>query len=75
LNPHLPGAYSNRGLALLKIGELQRAIDDFNNALAADPKDALSMYNRGVAKQKMGNQLAGDIDVALARGMDSNVGK
>ena len=41
----------------------------------ADPRDALSMYNRGVAKQKMGNQLAGDIDVALARGMDPNVGK
>ena len=33
------------------------------------------MYNRGVAKQKMGDRVGGDVDVINARAIDPNVGK
>ncbi len=59
---------------MLKIGELARAIDDFDNAVRADSKDAVSLYNRGVAKQRQGSPTAGDIDIAAARAIDPKVG-
>jgi Flp pilus assembly protein TadD len=66
---------SNRGLALLKAGQYQRAIGDFSDALLRDPKDALSLYNRGVAKQKSGDEAGASVDIGLARQLDPKVGQ
>ena len=75
LSPGFPELFANRGLAYVKTGQPALAIDDFSAALAKNPKDALSMYNRGVAKQVMGDQTGADVDMASARQLDPNVGK
>jgi Flp pilus assembly protein TadD len=59
----------------VKAGQFARAVADFDQALVGNPKDALSLYNRGVAKQKMGNSVGGDIDVINARQIDPSVGR
>jgi Flp pilus assembly protein TadD len=59
----------------VKAGQFARAIADFNVALAKNPKDALSLYNRGVAKQGTGDKIGGDIDAINARAIDPNVAK
>jgi len=41
--------YNNRGLTYLKMGNYQRAIEDFNHALKLNPSDGLIYNNRGVA--------------------------
>jgi protein O-mannosyl-transferase len=61
---HDPGkfsrAYNNRGVAYVKEGLTEQAIDDFNRAIAMDPSYDEAFYGRGTAYDKMG-----DFDRAL----------
>jgi protein O-mannosyl-transferase len=50
-----PKAYNNRGVALVKEGMPERAIDDFNTAIALDPSYDEAFYGRGTAYDKMNN--------------------
>jgi len=75
LDPSLPDLFANRGLSYVKTGQYARAIADLDKALASNPRDASSLYNRGVAKQQAGDRPGGDADVSRARTMDPNVGK
>jgi Flp pilus assembly protein TadD len=59
----------------MKMGQFPLAIADFSAALSKNPKDAHSMYNRGAAKQIMGDQAGADADIAGARSLDPDVGK
>src|SRR5208283_3129754 len=53
--------YFNRGVAWLDKGEYDKAISDFNQALAINPKCGPTYYNRGTAwKEK------GEYDKAIA---------
>ena len=54
---------------------LEKYLPAVVTALAGNPKDATSLYNRGVAKQKAGDAVGGDVDVIAARAIDPNVGK
>jgi len=48
IKPTYVGAFHNRALAWLKLGDIQRAKDDFNSALAIDPqydKSAIELDN------------------------------
>ncbi len=61
-------AYSNRGLAYGDKGEYDRAITDYDKAIALNPEDAVAYYNRGVAYEELGNkqQAATDYQKALS---------
>ena len=54
-------AYFNRGLAYGKKGEVDRAIADFDKAIALNPDYAAAYYNRGTAYG-----MKGDYDRAIA---------
>jgi tetratricopeptide (TPR) repeat protein len=54
-------AYNNRGVAYKAKGDLNRAIADYNQAIALDPKYAVAYYNRGVMYNDKG-----DLDRAIA---------
>jgi len=54
-------AYTNRGLAYYDKGEVERAIADFDKAIALNPKDAIAYTNRGLAYSEKG-----DYDSAIA---------
>ena len=58
----------SRGMVHLRRGELDKAIADYDAALALNPKLAWSLYGRGLAKQRTGQQAEGqkDINAALA---------
>jgi Flp pilus assembly protein TadD len=45
----------NRGLAWLRLGQLDRALQDTNDALALAPSDAVAYNNRGVIHRELGN--------------------
>jgi hypothetical protein len=40
-----------------------------------DSKEAWGLYNRGLAKQRKGDQRGGGADIAKARQLDPSVGK
>jgi Flp pilus assembly protein TadD len=70
----LPDLFANRGLSYVKTGQYARAIADLDKALTNNPRDASSLYNRGIAKQQAGDRQGGEADVARARSMDPNIG-
>jgi tetratricopeptide (TPR) repeat protein/predicted aspartyl protease len=58
----------SRGLAHLRLGDLDKAIADYDGALAIEPKLASSLYGRGLAELKQGktNQANADMTAATA---------
>ena len=58
----------SRGLVHLRMGAYDKAIADYDAALALQPMEAWSLYGRGLAKQKLGQQADAqkDIDAATA---------
>jgi tetratricopeptide (TPR) repeat protein/uncharacterized protein YhhL (DUF1145 family) len=57
----VPLAYTNRGLAFMNMGRLERAIEDYDQVIALDANDYKAYANRGVAFDKLGQ-----LDKALA---------
>lgn len=60
------GSYlGSRGLVNLRLGKFDRAIADFNAALKLAPKDAWSLYGRGLARRHKNDPKAqNDLDAA-----------
>ena len=67
-------AYSNRGSAYINIGEYDKAIADFNRAIAIDSNYAVDYNDRGAAKAYKGdyNGAIADYDHAIAIDSDSD---
>ena len=57
----------NRGLALVRRGRTQPAIEDFDAALKQDPFFALALYQRGLAYQTLGQSIRAEDDIRRAR--------
>ena len=51
-NPTYPKPFNNRGVANLKKGEYDRAIENLNQAIKLDPDYASAFANRAEAYQK-----------------------
>jgi tetratricopeptide (TPR) repeat protein len=49
LDPHDDGAFVNRGIAYRRIGDLERAIKDYDEAIRLNPRAADAFNNRGNA--------------------------
>ncbi|MGP8119438.1 MAG: tetratricopeptide repeat protein [Xanthobacteraceae bacterium] len=66
-------AVNSRGLVEFRSGAYDKAIEDFSAALAQDPKDADSLYPRGVAKLWAGDRSGGAADIAAAKTINPEV--
>jgi tetratricopeptide (TPR) repeat protein len=66
--------YDSRGLIYLKMGQFDRAIDDYSSALKLDLKLASALYGRGLAKLKQGEQGSGETDIAAAKTIQPDIG-
>jgi protein O-mannosyl-transferase len=64
----LPFAYDNRGIAFAKLGQLDRALDDYNTAIALDPSSTDAYNNRGLSLDEMGlrEKARADFEKAIA---------
>src|SRR5438067_481060 len=49
----------SRGFTHLRLGEFDQAIADYNAVLTLNPKKGMSLYGRGLAKQKKGDKTGG----------------
>ena len=64
-----PDALNSRANAYLKLGQFQRAIQDYDAALRRDGRFAPALYARGVSKLKMGDA-KGDADITAAKAIN-----
>jgi tetratricopeptide (TPR) repeat protein/predicted aspartyl protease len=66
-------ALDSRGLVHLRRGEYDRAVADYNAALAINPKIAWSYYGRGLAELKTGETAKSTADFAAAHALAPNL--
>ena len=61
-------AFYNRGNIYMSLGEYQKAINDYDQAIAINPKDAMVFCNRGFAYANLGEhqKAINDYDQAIA---------
>jgi tetratricopeptide (TPR) repeat protein len=67
------GALNSRAFTYLRLGKFDEAITDYNAALKSNPKLASALYGRGLAKQKKGDTAGGQIDMATANLVQSDI--
>jgi tetratricopeptide (TPR) repeat protein len=67
------GALNSRGFTYLRLGKFDEAIADYNAALKSNPKLASALYGRGLAKQKKGDSAGGQVDMATANLVQSDI--
>jgi tetratricopeptide (TPR) repeat protein len=73
LAPNDANGLDSRAFLYLRLGRLDEAIADYDAALKTNPRLASSLYGRGLAKQKKGDQAGGDTDVAAARAIQADI--
>ena len=73
LAPRSPANLDSRALVLLRLGRLDEAIAGYDLALKLAPRQAISLYGRGLAKLGKGQGMAGQADLAAARAMRPHV--
>ena len=62
-----------RGFIYLKLGDPALALKEYNAALDIDPNRALSLYGRGLARIKSGDQAGGEADQRAAETINPEV--
>jgi Zn-dependent membrane protease YugP/Flp pilus assembly protein TadD len=71
LNPSDPAVLlCNRALAWIKLGQLDRALQDTDGALVLAPDDAVAYNNRGVIYRDLGNLEQAESDLRRAIALD-----
>lgn len=73
--PPNPDLLGSRGFVQLRRGEFDRAIKDYDIAVAGRPKTAEYRFARGLAELRAGRQDKGRADIAAATAMEPDVGE
>ncbi|MHB8721036.1 MAG: aspartyl protease family protein [Steroidobacteraceae bacterium] len=72
-NPLTAAILESRGLVRLRLGDNDKAIADYDESLKLAPKNAQSLYGRGVAKIRKQKAADGEADIARATALSSTV--
>ena len=73
IDPEDADYVNSRGLVYLRLDRLDDAIADYDTALRLKPKLAGSLYGRGLAKQRKGDQAGGEADIAAAKAIKADI--
>jgi tetratricopeptide (TPR) repeat protein len=73
LAPNDANDLDSLGFLYLRLDRLDEAIANYDAALKTNPGLAGSMYGRGLAKRKKGDQAGGDADIAAARAIQADI--
>jgi tetratricopeptide (TPR) repeat protein len=63
----------SRGFVRLRRGEVDKAIADFDDAVKQNPKNASSLYGRGIAKLRKMKTAEGQADIAAATALSPKI--
>jgi len=65
-SPFYATVANSRGLVFLRMGDYEQSLVDYNASLKINPKNASSLYGRGIDKLRKQRTADGDADIALA---------
>jgi len=65
-SPNSADLYCQRGINYQKMGQKERALEDFTKAIELDPSYALAHHNRGLVNSELGNRKAAVEDLRKA---------
>jgi predicted aspartyl protease/tetratricopeptide (TPR) repeat protein len=65
-SPFFAKIADSRGLVFLRMGDYDKSIADYDASLKINPKNAWSLYGRGIAKLRKHKTADGDADIAQA---------
>jgi tetratricopeptide (TPR) repeat protein len=70
LNPRHADAHNNRGLAYQNLGQYQRAIQDYDEAIRLNPRHAQAYFNRGINRLYLQRDAEAERDFGKAFELD-----
>jgi len=73
LQPGDSRTIDSKGLVLYQLGRYPEAIAAYDEALKIAPKQAVSLFVRGLAKQKLGDVAGGASDIAAAKTINADI--
>ena len=71
-----PGTYAfidTKGFILLRLGRYRESIEQYDAALNLQPKQAISLFGRGIAKLRAGHRASDDADLKAARAVQPDI--
>jgi tetratricopeptide (TPR) repeat protein/transglutaminase-like putative cysteine protease len=71
--PANPGVLDSRAFVLLRLGRHEAAIAGYDQALALRPREAASLFGRGLARLGSGHAAEGRADLDAARAIDARI--
>jgi len=73
-SPFYADAADSRGLVWLRLGDYDKSIADFDASLKITPRDAWSLYGRGIDKMRVKKTSEGEADIAQAKAISADIG-
>ena len=73
-SPFYAAASNSRGLVWLRLGNYDRSIADYDASLKIAPRDAWSLYGRGIDKMRARRTSEGETDIAQAKAISAEIG-
>jgi tetratricopeptide (TPR) repeat protein/predicted aspartyl protease len=64
----------SRGLVWLRLGDYDKSIADYDASLKITPRDAWSLYGRGIDKMRAKKTSEGEADIAQAKTISADIG-
>jgi len=74
LQPYFAGAYVNRAQARIELGQFQKAITDYDQAVRLQPESAYVYFNRGLTRAEIGLSREALADLKAALGFAREAG-
>lgn len=75
LEPNNPSSntYHTRAVINAALSKYENAIEDFDETIRINPIDAIALFERGLAKQEIGEHEEAETDIAKAKELDPDV--